>query len=227
MSQTDNQQPRDSGRFASHSPEDVIREIQSVAERMGRPPSSNEFNRESNIHYSTVRRKFGSWEAGLKISGVGARSEAGENKHTPQKGPTRKLSKQELLADLTEFGSKIGHTPTYKEMDCRGPHAAKTYVRRFDSWNDAVQQVGLERNKTPRVDGRGIEWQRAAERARSRDQERCQFCGMDNLAHKAVFGASLHVHHVEKLSEFDDYSEAHRLGNLLTLCSRCHLRFEQ
>jgi hypothetical protein len=179
------------------------------------------------MDYSTVTRKFGSWKAGVKLAGLDFEGGGGSHgHHVPQSGPTRKLTEEELLRDLNTFADKIRHTPTYKEMDSSGPHAAKTYSRRFESWNNAVERAGLERNRTEREDGRGSAWQNAAQKARSRDSERCQFCGMSNQAHKAIVGVSLHVHHVEKLSEYEDYSEAHQLANLLTLCSTCHLRFE-
>jgi predicted HNH restriction endonuclease len=42
-------------------------------------------------------------------------------------------------------------------------------------------------------------------------------------AHRSIWnGEGLHVHHVEKLREFDTPEAANRLENLLTVCRRCH-----
>lgn len=63
---------------------------------------------------------------------------------------------------------------------------------------------------------RGRDWHRARARALKRDGYACQHCG------KA--GAGLQVHHVRPFNLFEDWREANKLANLLTLCPPCHTR---
>jgi len=44
--------------------------------------------------------------------------------------------------------------------------------------------------------------------------------------HKNKFGRRLEVHHIKKARLFDDYKERNKLSNLLTLCKKCHVKWE-
>jgi 5-methylcytosine-specific restriction endonuclease McrA len=56
--------------------------------------------------------------------------------------------------------------------------------------------------------------------ARKRDGYQCRCC------QKPVEGKGAHVHHIKAERCFDTPEEAHDLENLVTLCSKCHLRVE-
>ena len=64
---------------------------------------------------------------------------------------------------------------------------------------------------------RGPNWYRQREKARDRDGNECQNCGS---------GDQLHVHHIIPFKSFDDYREANKLQNLITLCASCHHQVE-
>jgi DEAD/DEAH box helicase domain-containing protein len=66
----------------------------------------------------------------------------------------------------------------------------------------------------------GPNWQTQRNAARTRDQFRCQFCGLPETdkAH--------HVHHIVPFRSFASLELANRLTNLVTLCPSCHLRAE-
>lgn len=68
----------------------------------------------------------------------------------------------------------------------------------------------------------GENWPQQRRRARKREQYRCFFCGLHDGACQLVHGRELEVHHVQRKDDFDDLGEANRIGNLLTLCRRCH-----
>ena len=59
---------------------------------------------------------------------------------------------------------------------------------------------------------RGPNWQSQRRKARKRDDFTCQHCGEPGEC----------VHHIRPFRYFDDYKEANRLRNLVTLCSPCH-----
>ncbi len=56
--------------------------------------------------------------------------------------------------------------------------------------------------------------------ARQRDDHTCQNCGLPED------GRSHDVHHKIPFRAFEDFSEANRLENLVTLCPTCHRRAE-
>lgn len=66
-------------------------------------------------------------------------------------------------------------------------------------------------------------WPQLRERVLSRDDHRCQFCGLSDREHTDEYGAGLHVHHiVPRRSDGRDLVE-----NLITVCQSCHNTLEQ
>ena len=75
---------------------------------------------------------------------------------------------------------------------------------------------------------RGPNWEKQRNRARVRDNYRCRHCGIPERS-----GRAHHVHHIQPFRTFgyvrgknDQYLEANRLENLVTLCTSCHRRVE-
>jgi DEAD/DEAH box helicase domain-containing protein len=66
----------------------------------------------------------------------------------------------------------------------------------------------------------GPNWQQQRERARARDNYRCQGCGAPEQ------GREHHVHHRIPFRAFATLELANQLQNLVTLCSTCHRRAE-
>lgn len=59
------------------------------------------------------------------------------------------------------------------------------------------------------------EWERVKERAKKRDQYRCQHCGVHEAYYRKV---DLHVHHILPVKD----GGGNGLENLITLCKTCH-----
>lgn len=68
-------------------------------------------------------------------------------------------------------------------------------------------------------ESRGRNWSRQRRAARKRDNDTCQRCGL--------VAPGLPVHHARPFRLFDDYREANKLDNLITLCPTCHGITEQ
>lgn len=85
--------------------------------------------------------------------------------------------------------------------------------------NDLVVQ-GLDAAATRRLPGNGAPhaygpgWKAARAAALRRDDSECVRCGSED---------DLNVHHVVPFVSFAVAEDAHRLGNLETLCRACHL----
>lgn len=74
--------------------------------------------------------------------------------------------------------------------------------------------------------GYGNNWATAREAALSRDDRRCQECGITESQHVEEYGSGLHVHHQTPLRRFNTPEEANQLENLVSLCCECHGKME-
>jgi len=94
------------------------------------PPTAAEMNQYGSYWASTYRRRFGSWNAALEAAGFEPRE--------------TEVTDEDLLTELWELADKLEKTPTYTEMNNQGKHGSRTYVRRFGSWNAALETAGLD-----------------------------------------------------------------------------------
>lgn len=69
----------------------------------------------------------------------------------------------------------------------------------------------------------GGSWWQVREAALARDDYRCQQCGLS----RTQLDRNPDVHHIERVRDFEDPEEAHRLSNVVTLCRSCHRRVEE
>lgn len=67
-----------------------------------------------------------------------------------------------------------------------------------------------------------LHWKTMRFKARKRDGNRCQKCGV-----KSRSARSLDVHHIKPYDMFDDPRKANSLRNLITLCRKCHCHEHQ
>lgn len=80
--------------------------------------------------------------------------------------------------------------------------------------------------------GYGQNWIEQRRQRLEKDDYECVVCSMTDEEHKQIYGVSLHVHHIERKESFRnengelDYERANRIENLITLCSKCHGRWE-
>lgn len=138
--------------------------------------------------------------------------------------------------------------PTYREMDDHGKYSTTTYENRFNTWNEALKAAGLDTRTRgewnlsgedhPRWKGKpdpyyGQNWPERREEALERDGHTCRIpgCEMTTGESKKRYGHGLHVHHIERLKEFEDsgcidYKAANALSNLVTLCTVHHTKAE-
>lgn len=78
----------------------------------------------------------------------------------------------------------------------------------------------------------GSNWERQRDKRRKVDENECVVCGMSNGEHRERHGCNLHVHHIQRKESFRmdngklDHERANRIENLITLCYKCHNRWE-
>jgi Homing endonuclease associated repeat len=116
-----------------YSEEQILAELRSCADRLGRSPTMREFagDPETTIHPQTVVERFGSWNAAKRRAGL---------------VPRRFATREELLQVLRDLGEELGRTPTARDLGARrGAMPSKSlYWHTFGSLSAALREAGFD-----------------------------------------------------------------------------------
>jgi hypothetical protein len=116
-----------------YSDEQILAELRSCAERLGRSPTMREFaaDPETAVHPQTVIEHYGSWNAAKRAAGL---------------VPRRFATRDELLGLLTELGQELGRPPTARDIDeHKGKLPSKSlYWHTFGSLTNALREAGFD-----------------------------------------------------------------------------------
>jgi 5-methylcytosine-specific restriction endonuclease McrA len=124
------------------SDEELLSDVESVYERLGEPPSENQYKQHGEYSLGTIRRRFPTYTQAREEAGI-----PNPDKRTAY----GRVSDEELIDAIDDLVSKYGRPPTRQEMLEEGRHTTKTYYERFGNWNSALRAAGYdpphERNK--------------------------------------------------------------------------------
>ena len=215
---------------------DLITDINTIAEALGRPPTAGEHRDRGEYAVKHMQNTFGSWNEALTAAGYEPHCEKG-------------ISRARLIQQIHTVVEQLGRVPTDAEINEHGQFSRQCYYRRWDSWEAAVRDAGYEpvgnpsgaRNcnwkENPAYEWRdyGENWSAQRMKALERDDFGCQTpgCERSQADHQAEFKTGLHVHHIRPLSSFSDNGEnvnferANRLENLVTVCIEHHHLWER
>src|SRR2546421_10410401 len=116
-----------------YSDEQILEELRSSAERLGRSPTMREFaaDAETTVHPQTVIEHFGSWNRAKREAGL---------------IPRRFATRAELLECLRKLADELGRLPTAKDLDARkGSLPSKSlYWHTFGSLSAALREAGYD-----------------------------------------------------------------------------------
>lgn len=205
--------------------EELIDELKATAEELGRIPSTTDIKEHSEFSAVVYLHRFGSFENAKAAAGLPA-----SPKPTPDKA-----DKEELRDEIKRLAGELGHTPRLDDLDHHSEYTKHEFQKTFETWLSALESVGMERYWKNAADasvrmGENWESQRAA--ALDRDGAKCRDCGMTREEHTERWGRDLCVHHRRPRDDFLDGEEdtlppeANDLENLITLCLRCHRKWE-
>lgn len=128
---------------AKISNEELLRELERVADELGRSPKHREFrNGVGEYHSDTYTRRFGSWDTALELAGLEP-PPRGNGGGGGDSGGKKRITTTELLDSLVQLAEELGDVPTWREMEELGDHCPRTYHRRFESWSEALDEAGL------------------------------------------------------------------------------------
>lgn len=119
----------------SYSDENLLAELRRVtAELNGKSLTIEKFNELSRVHYTTLRRRFGSWKNALDLAGI---SEIIAPRTIP-------LTREAVIASLRAFAIEFPGTPvTREEIAHRMGVDTNTITRKFGKWPDLLSEVGI------------------------------------------------------------------------------------
>lgn len=107
------------------STDDLLADLQALADELGRSPTSKDMREHGSHSTSTYMRHFGSWTDALEAA----------NLDLPD---PNKITDAELIADLHRLRDELGERPTSTDVAREGEYGLATYQRRFGSWGDAA-----------------------------------------------------------------------------------------
>lgn len=113
----------------------LLDDIRRVYERVGSPPTEEQYNEHGEYHSSTLRSRFGTY--------TNARTEA-DLPDVDMRGGQNKIPRSELISELKELRDKLGHTPRRDEMAQKGKYSGSVYEREFGTWNTALKSAGMD-----------------------------------------------------------------------------------
>jgi len=116
-----------------YSDEQILAELRSCAERLGRSPTMKEFadDGQTTVHPQTVIEHFGTWNAAKRAAGL---------------VPRRFATREELVTLLRRLGDEVGRVPTARDIDAhRGWMPSKSlYWHTFGSLTTALREAGFD-----------------------------------------------------------------------------------
>jgi hypothetical protein len=116
-----------------YTDEQILEELRTAAERLGRSPTMREFARdpEARLHPQTVIEHFGTWNTAKRAAGL---------------VPRRFLTQEELLTQLRALGEELGRTPKAADLVARRRSLPSTslYAHTFGSFSNALREAGFD-----------------------------------------------------------------------------------
>lgn len=126
----------DINRVGVVSGEELITQVQMLAEELGKVPTKREFNMAKTTASSSVaNRCFGSWNNFLEAAGLRI------NKRSS-------VPDEELIDQIKALAVKLGRTPKMREFDdYRKASISKSIREKYGSWNNFILAAGLKPTK--------------------------------------------------------------------------------
>ncbi len=135
--------------------EELLRSLRNLADELGHAPLFEEMDRYGKYSGHSYLRRFGSWPKAKEAAGL-----------NPQTTTSRRISREELVAEMVELENRLDKTPSQKDMREHGRYSHRPYYREFDSWEHAHEVAGIDPEYdfgTPDVD-LTVELQRLADK---------------------------------------------------------------
>lgn len=126
---------------------ELLSSISDVADSIGHPPTTTEYNEHGNHAISTVSQRFGTWTGAVHTA-------TGE---VPSSN--RRLTDQELISDLRRVSAQLIQSPQTQDIVEHTSHSYDTYIQHFGTWEDTLTAAEIPASDNPEdTDIGGIVW---------------------------------------------------------------------
>lgn len=115
--------------------EELLSDIRRVYEKLGSPPSENEYREHGEYSVSAVRRAFGKFTEGREKAGI---------PNPDMRGGQNKIPREDLIEEIHKVGEAVDGTPTREDLQRIGEFAEQPYRNEFGSWSEALLAAGYE-----------------------------------------------------------------------------------
>lgn len=129
------------GRNRKHTKLELMRQMRSVAAKVGRPPTSAEFNKYSEEGFSSNQIYSAwpdrSWPDVLELMEFG--------KDRIKRSRSVQASEESLIDNIWEVARVVGRPPMYEDMRNYGKHGPEIYKKMYDCdrWDDVLETFGM------------------------------------------------------------------------------------
>jgi hypothetical protein len=132
-------------RLTDFSDASLLAEIRRVAAEIGSDVITEAaFDKRAKVSSSTVRRRFGGWEAALEAAGLRDRYGGPSLTAKLKRQDGRRMSDEDLVNELRRVGDRLGvEELTQADFNSHSSISSKTIITRLGSWHLALQRVGL------------------------------------------------------------------------------------
>ena len=198
---------------------ELLEDLKNVANKIDKPPTIAEYNKNGKFESSVYIRRFGSWNNCLSKLGMSLNN--------------KQWSEEELLTNMEKVWQSLGKQPSRRDMDNKSISkiSSGAYTRFYKNWTSALNQYALYFNnkngdfvhtfskpknetnthKTSRDINLRLRFQ-----VLKRDNFKCCMCGRSPSSTPDL---ELHIDHIKPYSKGGETV----IENLQTLCSDCNL----
>lgn len=133
-------------RLTDYSDEELIREIQRVAEKLSISPLTHTaFNKESKVYSSTISRRFGGWKEALEAANLSHLYSGMTITNSMREQKNKGITDEHLLEELRRVSNVVGRKEISTGDVKEHSHIHRDlFSKRFGSWKKAVELAGLE-----------------------------------------------------------------------------------
>lgn len=137
----------------------LLAELKRVAKLLGKIPTMEEFDKESEIAAVTLAKRFHGWKSALSSAGF-----------DPKKS---RLTYQdmELIQELQKVASNLGRTPSTREFDSRSSLSSSTVIGRLGSWESVCRLAGLPPYVSPKPPQVPAGWNKGQRKLQIREDD--------------------------------------------------------
>lgn len=210
----------------------LLEEIHKVSEEYCNGKRPKQKDMKTHGKYSdSVYQRFGGWKEAVKKAGFEREAEQ-----------YFMYTKEEILEEINRIFKEMGRKPSRSEFGEYSDISVGVFCTRFDSWNEALEEAGFDRNGVGynAVNGKdhphwkggisfnnyGKNWEESKKKCLQRDEYSCRIC---NCLIDHEWFNNPDVHHITPARYWnieEEYESMNHLRNLICLCRSCHHELE-